>query len=122
MGLKIKKIHRVLQFNQSPWLKEYIDFNTQKRINAKNDFEKDFFKLMNNAVYGKTMENLRKRMDVKIITNEKDLMKWVSKSTYISSKIFSKNLVAIHKIKECLLLNRLCYVGMCILDLSKILM
>ena len=122
LGLKINKVHRVLEFNQSPWLKQYINFNTQKRTQAKNSFEKDFFKLMNNSVFGKTMENLRKRVDVRLITNEKKLLKMVSKPTYVSSKIFNENLVAVHKIKETLTLNRPAYVGMCILDLSKTLM
>ena len=103
LGMTLKKIHRVLEFNQLKWLKQYIDFNTQKRSNAKNAFEKDFFKLMNNSVYGKTMENLRKRVDVRLITDEKKLIKWVSKPTYVSSKIFNKNLVAVHKVKEVLL-------------------
>jgi len=122
LGLKVTKVHRVSEFNQSPWLKQYIDFNTQKRTVAKNSFEKDFFKLMNNSVFGKTMENIRKRVDVKLITNEKKLSKMTSKPTYVSSKIFNENLVAVHKIKETLTLNRPAYVGMCILDLSKTLM
>ena len=122
LGLKLTKVYRVLEFNQSPWLKQYIDFNTEKRKDAKNAFEKDFFKLMNNSVYGKTMENLRKRVDVRLITDEKKLLKMVSKPTYVSSKIFNDDLVAVHKIKETLTLNRPAYVGMCILDLSKTLM
>ena len=122
LGLKVTKVHRVLEFNQSPWLKQYIDYNTEKRKNAKSDFEKDFFKLMNNSVFGKTMENIRKRIDVRLVTDEKKFSKYVSKPTYVSSKIFNENLVAVHKIKETLTLNRPAYVGMCILDLSKTLM
>ena len=122
LGLKVTKVHRVLEFNQSPWLKQYIDFNTEKRKNAKNDFEKDFFKLMNNSVFGKTMENIRKRVDVRLVTDENKLLQLASKPTYVSSKIFNENLVAVHKIKETLTLNRPAYVGMCILDLSKTLM
>ena len=108
--------------NQSPWLKQYIDFNSEKRKHAKNTFEKDFFKLMNNSVFGKTMENLRKTVDMRLVTNEKKLDKLTSKPTYVSSKIFNENLMAVHKIKETLTLNRPAYVGMCILDLSKTLM
>ena len=122
LGLKMTKVHRALEFNQSPWLKQYIDFNTEKRKNAKNAFEKDFFKLMNNSVFGKTMENIRKRVDVRLVTDEKKLLKYTSKPTYVSSKIFNENLVAVHKIKETLTLNRPAYLGMCILDLSKTLM
>ena len=122
LGLKLTKVHRVLEFNQSPWLKQYIDFNTEKRKNAKNSFEKEFFKLMNNSVFGKTMENIRKRVDVRLVTDEKKLLKLTNKPTYVSSKIFNENLVAVHKIKETLTLNRPAYVGMCILDLSKTLM
>ena len=122
LGLKLKKIHRVLEFNQSPWLKQYIDFNTQKRTHAKNSFEKNFFKLMNNSVFGKTMENIRKRVDVRLVTSKEKLLKLASKPTYVSSKIFNENLVAVHKIKETLTMNRPAYIGMCILDLSKTLM
>ena len=122
LGLKMTKVHRALEFNQSPWLKQYIDFNTEKRTNAKNAFEKDFFKLMNNSVFGKTMENIRKRVDVRLVTDEKKLLKLVIKPTYVSSKIFNENLAAVHKIKETLTLNGPAYVGMCILDLNKTLM
>ena len=112
LGLKITKVHRVLEFNQSPWLKQYIEFNTEKIKEAKNAFEKDFFKLMNNSVFGKTMENLRKRVDVRLVTNEKKLLKMVAKPTYVSSKIINENLVAVNKIKETLTLNMPAYVGM----------
>ena len=122
LGLKITKVHRVLKFDQSPWLEQYIDFNTQKRTEAKNSFEKDFFKLMDNSVFGKTMENIRKRVDVRLVTDKKKLLKVAAKPSYVSSKIFNENLVAVHKIKETLILNKPAYIGMCILDLSKMLM
>ena len=109
----------MLKFNQLPWLRQYIDFNTQKRTKAKNSFEKDFFKLMNNSVLGKTVKNLRKRVDVKLVTDEKKLMKLTSEPTFVTSKIFNDKLVAVDKIKETLTLNRPVYVGLCILDLSK---
>ena len=91
-------------------------------MNAKNAFEKDFFKLLNNSVLGKTMENIRKRVDVRLLTDQKNLSKLVSKPSYVNSKIFNEDLVAVHKIKETLTLDRPAYVGMCILDLSKTLM
>ena len=122
LGLKIKKVHRVLKFDQSPWLKQYIDFNAEKWKHAKNSFKKDFFKLMNNSFFGKTMENLRKRVDVRLVTNEKKLDKLTSKPKYVSSKIFKENLMAVHKKETLLTLNRPAYVGMWILDLSKTLM
>ena len=72
LGMKLTKIYRVLKFKQSDWMKKYIDFNTEKRTNAANNFEKDFFKLMINNLYGKTKENLRKRINVRLINNEKN--------------------------------------------------
>ena len=119
LGLRLKKVHRVLQFNEKPWLKEYIDFNTEKRKNAMNSFEKDYFKLMNNSVFGKTMENLRKRCNVKLVTDSDKFLRLASKPTYGSCKIFSENLVAVNMKRERLRLDKPSYVGMCILDLSK---
>ena len=90
--------------------------------NAVNSFEKDFFKLVNNSVFGKTMENLKKRISVKLINNSKNYVRCVSKPNFISYKIFSKNFVAIHRIKPVLILKKPIYVGFSILDLSKLLM
>ena len=115
LGLKLIKIHRVLKFNQSPWLKQYIDFNTKKRTNAKNSLKKDFFTLMN-SVFGNTMDNIRKRADVKLVTSKDRLLKLASKPTYISSKIYDKNLVAVHK-KHSLLIGLLmlaCVFSICL--------
>ena len=122
LGLKLKKIHRVLEFSEKPWLKEYIDFNTEKRKIAKNAFEKDFFKLMNNSVFGKTMENIRKRSNINLETDPDHFLRQTAKPTFVSCKIFHENLVAVHMKKSFLLLDKPSYVGMCILDLSKVLM
>ena len=86
----------MLKFDQSPWLKQYIDFNTEKQKHAKNSFEQDFFKLMNNIIFSKTMENLCKRVDVRLVTDEEKLDKLTTKPTYVSSKIFTENLMAVH--------------------------
>ena len=92
---------------------------TQRKKNATNDFEKDFFKLMINSVYGKTMENLRKRINVRLVNNEKDFLKYTSRPTYITHKIFGKDYAAIHEIKPVLILNKPIYIGFTVLDLSK---
>ena len=103
-------------------MKKYIDFNTEKRMNAANGFEKDFFKLMINSVYGKTMENLRKRINVRLVNKAEDFLKYTSKPTYITHKIFGKDYAAIHEIKPVLTLNKPIYVGFTVLELSKWLM
>ena len=113
--MKLTKIHRVLKFKQSEWMKKYIDFNTEKRMNTANDFKKDFFKLIINPVYGKTMENLRKRISVRLINNAEDFSKYTSKPTYITHKMFVKDYAAIQESK----LNKPIYVGFTVLDLSK---
>ena len=122
LGMKLTKIHRVLEFTQKPWMKRYIDFNTEKRKMAKNSFEKDFFKLMNNSVFGKTMENLRKRSNIKLETDPDHLLKLTRQPMYVSSKIFDENLVGVQMKKERLVLDKPSYVGFCILDMSKTLM
>ena len=122
LGMKLTKIHRVLRFKQYDWMKRYIDFNTEKRTNAAKSFEKDFFKLIINSVYGKAMENLRKRIKGRLVNNEKDFLKYTSRPTHITHKIFGKNYAAIHEIKPVLTLNKPIYVGFTVLELSKWLM
>ena len=119
LGMKLTKIHRVSKFKQSDWMKNYIEFYTEERKNAVNSFEKDFFKLMANAVYGKIKENLRKIIKVRLVTNEKYFLKYNSKPTYISHKIFDKNYAAIHEIKPVIKLNKPIYVGFTVLELTK---
>ena len=94
-GMKVTKIYRILTFKQSDWMNKYINFNTEKK-NANNDFEKDFLKLMTNSIYGKTMENLRKRINVRLVNNERDFLKYTSRPTYVTHKIFDKDYAAIH--------------------------
>ena len=89
-GLTLKKVHRAVQFNQKAWLKPYIDTNTKLRTEAKNDFEKDFFKLMNNAVFEKTMENVRKHRDIKLATTDKRRYQSASEPNYHAQNIFQE--------------------------------
>ena len=119
LGMRLTKIHRVLKFKQSDRMKKYIDFNTDKRKNAANDFEKDFFKLMINSVYRTIMENLRKRINVRLVNNAKDFLKYTTRLTYVTHKMFGENYAAIHEIKPELILNNLIHVGFNVLDLSK---
>ena len=99
-GLFLKKVHRVIKFNQSVWLKPYIDMNTDLRKKAKNYFGKDFFKLMNNVVFGKTMENVRKHRDIKLVTTERRRNYLVSEPNYHTAKVFIKNLLDTEKKKK----------------------
>ena len=122
LGLRLTKIHRAVSFTQSKWLAPYIALNTEKRKAARNPFEKDFYKLMNNSVFGKTMENVRKRINVKLAVNERQMKRQVAKPEFHRFKIFNEHLIGVH-LKQCnLVLNKPIYVGMAILDLSKTLM
>ena len=100
-------------------MRKYINFNTEKRMNAANAFEKYFFKLMRNCVYGKTMENLRERINVGLVNKAEDFLKYTSRPTYITHKMFGKDYAAVHEIKPVLILNKPIYVGFTVLDLSK---
>lgn len=124
-GLILKKVHRVLEFRQCAWLEPYIALNTKHRAKADNEFEKSFYKLLNNAIYGKTMENLRLRSDIRLIN------KWygrvggrnlIAQPNFKNCKLFDENLASIEMSKAHILMNKPIIVGMCILDISKVLM
>ena len=121
-GLTVTKVHRVIMFQQSKWLAEYISLNTEKRKAAKNPFEKDFFKLMNNAIFGKTMKYVRKRIKVEIVQTERRFKKVVAKPTFHRLKIFNEGLVGVQLFPADLMLNKPIRGGFSILDLSKTLM
>ena len=121
-GLKLKKIHSGIKFIESDWMKPYIEMNTNLRTKAKNNFEKEFYKLMVNSVFGKTMENIRNRVNVKLVNTEEKLKKLVAKPNFKSLKIFSEDLVSVHMKQTSLTMNKPVYLGMCILDLSKTIM
>ena len=122
LGMEIGKIHRIIRFEEREWMKKYIDLNTDLRAKAKSDFEKDFFKLMNNSCFGKTMENIRKRVDVRLVNTAEKAKKLTNKVNFDRCTIFSENLCAIHMKKTKVIFDKPLYLGMCILDLSKTLM
>ena len=121
-GLVFLKVHRVIQFNQKNWLKPHIDMNIKLRKEAKNDSEKDFFKLINNSIFGKAMENVRKHRDIKLVTIDEKRNTLVSEPNYHTKKRFSENLIAIVMKKTKVKMNKPMYLGMSILDISKTLM
>ena len=116
LGMVVKKVHRVLQFKQSSWLKPYIDFNTKQRALANSNFEKEICTLMNNAVFGKTQENLRKRINVELITDENFLKTRVANPGFKQGNIITKELTIVQSRITTLVLNRPIYVGFCVLE------
>ena len=120
-GLKFKKIHRIIEFNQKARLKPYIDMTTELRKLARNDFEKDLFKLMNNSVFGKTMENIRKHRDIKLVTTDQKRSKLVSEPNYHTINLISEDLSIIEMKKTKVKMNKPIYLGLSILEISKIL-
>ena len=120
--LILKRLHKVIEFEQEAWLKPYIMMNTELRMQEKNDFEKDFFKLMNNAFFGKTMENVRNHSDIKRVTTDKRRSILASEPNYHSTKYISKDLLIMEMKKTEAKMNKPIYLGQAILDISKRLM
>lgn len=128
-GLILKKIHRVIKFKQSPYLKEYIDMNTELRKKAKSKFEQDFFKLLNNSIFGKTLEDPEKRVDVKLVNQWNDdrnktrknitAEQLIARPNFHSASIFSENFVAIQMKPETITLDKPIYIGFSVLEISK---
>ena len=122
LGLELTCIHRGIKFEESEWLKPYIDMNTKLRTKANNNFEKDFFKLMNNSVFGKTMENIRNRVNINLVNDREKAKKLTAKPNFKHLNIFSEELIAVHMKRTELKFDKPVYFGMCILDLSKTIM
>ena len=120
-GLKLIKVHQVTEFDQEAWLKEYIDFNTELRKKANNEFEKNFFKLVNNAVFGKTMESVRKHRDIKLVKTDKKRNNLVPEPNYHTMKLIDDNLAIIEMKKVKVKMNKPIYLGLSILVKVKLL-
>ena len=121
-GLILERVNRAIEFDQSAWIKPYIDFNTQLRTKAVNNYKRDFFKLMNNAVSGKTMENIRMHRNIKLITNKEKYPKMVMKPNFKSGVLFGENLMGCEMGNTKVVMKKPVYLGQVILDLSKIVM
>ena len=121
-GLILERIHRAIEFDQSAWMKPYINFNIQLRTKATNDFEKDFFKLMNNVVFGKTMENIRKHRNIKLIMSRESYLCTVIHPNFKSGVLFGENLMGCKMGKIKVVMNKPVYLSQAVLDLSKTVM
>ena len=120
--LVLERIHRAIEFKQSAWMREYIDFNTRLRIAAKNDFEKDFYKLMNNSVFEKTMENIRKHRNIKLVNDEEEYLRNVMRPNFKSGTLLGPYLIGCEMGKIKVVMNKPVYLDQAILDLSKMIM
>ena len=118
-GLILKKIHCAIKYEQRAWLKPYIEKNTELRKASKSDLGKDFFKLMNNAIYGKTIENVSKRQDINFCTDKKKALRYIRKTNFKRETIFTNHLVAVHLNKLQIKYDKPIYAGFCILEMSK---
>jgi hypothetical protein len=121
-GLRLRRVHCVLSFRQAAILEPYIRRNSERRAKAKNEFEKDYNKLLNNSLFGKTMENVRKRVDYRLVNTAEKLEKLAAKPTFLEQTIFNENLVLVQMRKTKVVLNKPVYIGQCVLDNSKLVM
>ena len=121
-GLVLERIHRAIEFKQSAWMREYIDLNTRLRTAAKNNFEKDFYKLMNNSVFGKTMENIRKHRNIKLVNDEEECLRNVMRPIFKSGTLLVPDLMGCEMGKIKVVMNKPVYLGQAILDFSKTIM
>ena len=122
LGLKLKNIHAVIEFEQEAWLKPHIDFNTRRRMEAKTEFEKTFYKILNCCVFGKLMECQRKHLNIELTNKEQKLARLAAKPTFKECRIFNENLVGVHCKRTKVLISKRIYAGQTVLDLSKLLM
>ena len=120
MGLTLNKVHRVIKYKQKAWLKEYIDFNSQKRASSNNAFDKDFYKLKNNALFGKTMEDVRKRINYKLVTDEDKFNKMAASPFFHDRDIITNDIVGVHLLKPKVVLDKPVFIGQAVLDYSKL--
>ena len=120
MGLILDKVHRVIKYKQKPWLREYIDFNSRQRALSRNDFDKAFYKLKNNALFGKTMEDVRKRINYKLVTDEEKFIKLARSPFFHDRDIITEDIVGVHMLKAKVTLNKPIFVGQAVLDFSKL--
>lgn len=121
-GMQLRKIHKCIAFKQSPFFSSYISFNSRMRQESSNEFEKDYYKLKNNSLYGKMVENVRRRMNFRLCNSENQVISLSSNPSFQSSTIFNENLVGIHLAKEKVILDKPVFIGQAVLDLSKLVM
>ncbi|WP_375671664.1 hypothetical protein, partial [Bartonella sp. CL27QHWL] len=121
-GMVLKRVHSVISFKQSKWLAPYIDFNTKRRMDSKTDFEKDYFKLMNNAFYGKTCENVRNRVEIELVSDGERARSVMANPRFSSICVFDEHNAAISMRKTSMKFNKPIYIGATVLELSKLLM
>jgi hypothetical protein len=120
LGAVVTCVHKCISFIQTAVFREYIQFNSQRRTEASLEFEKDYYKLKNNALYGKSVEDVRGRKDIRLCNSEKKLLRYTSKATFAGARRFSHNVVGVQMIRESVLLNKPVAIGQAVLDISKL--